>query len=138
MVAASDVSPGHLPHDHVGCSAQWTHRVEPMHEAVDGVLTEPVAGDAVVRVKAPRGLSFARSLRARGHDVLVTGQDAMRPVIEGAGFAFAPSRGSTLADPGARGDLVVVDRARKEAVFGAHSIDGWIVSKSVQTMVAVV
>jgi UDP:flavonoid glycosyltransferase YjiC (YdhE family) len=59
-------------------------------------------------------LPFARALRARGHDVLVTGQEAMRPVVEGAGFAFTPSGGATLADPGARGELLAVDRTREE------------------------
>ncbi len=63
-------------------------------------------------------LPFARALRARGHDVLVTGQEAVRSVVEGAGFAFTPSGGATLADPGARGELIAVDRTREEVVLG--------------------
>lgn len=63
-------------------------------------------------------LPFARSLGTRRHDVLLTGQDAARPVVEGAGFAFAPSGGATLADPGARGELRTVDRSREEAALG--------------------
>jgi len=63
-------------------------------------------------------LPFARALRARGHDVLVTGQEAVRSVAERAEFSFAPSGGATLADPGARGELIAVDRTHEEEVLG--------------------
>jgi len=47
----------------------------------------------------------------------------MRPVVEGAGFAFAPSGGATLADPGARGELMTVDRPREQAALGQGFAD---------------
>ena len=68
-------------------------------------------------------LPFARALLARGHEVLVTGQEAVRPVAEVAGFAFTPSGGSTLADPGARGELIAGDRTREEVGLG-HGFAG--------------
>lgn len=57
---------------------------------------------------------IARAAESAGHGVAFTGQQAMIPVIEAAGFHAIPSEGSTLSTTGERMPLLSVDIKREE------------------------
>src|SRR3954452_7560462 len=61
-------------------------------------------------------LTYARQLRARGHDVRYACQHAMVGVVQDAGFHVVDTGGATLLPPVERRPLVPVDRAHEQRV----------------------
>jgi UDP:flavonoid glycosyltransferase YjiC (YdhE family) len=65
-------------------------------------------------------LPIARSLAARGHEVLYSPQEMMVGTVKSAGFPAVGSGGRTLLDPSERLPLTAVDRVREQQVFRDH------------------
>jgi UDP:flavonoid glycosyltransferase YjiC (YdhE family) len=59
-------------------------------------------------------LPIAREAAGRGHEILISAQPLMLPMIEAEGFEAIDSGGHSLRDPATRGELTVSGRARLE------------------------